>query len=43
VKEAKLELVFRRYETYEEKIRELHRPKGLLVYAAAAREYVRML
>ena len=35
--------VFSRYETYEEKIREVYRPKGLLAYAAAAREYVRML
>ena len=43
VKEVKLELEFKRYETYEEKIREVYRPKGLLVYAAAAREYVRML
>jgi hypothetical protein len=38
-----LELVFSRYETYEEKIREVYRPKGLLVYATAAKEYVRML
>jgi len=43
VKEVKLELEFSRYETYKEKIREVHRPKGLLAYAAAAREYVRML
>ena len=42
VKEAKLELVFSRYETYEEKTREVHRPKGLLAFAAAAKEYVRM-
>jgi hypothetical protein len=42
-RETKLELVFSRYETYEEKIREVYRPKGLLAYAAAAREYVRML
>ncbi len=42
-KEAKLELVFSRYETYEEKIREVYRPKGLLAYAVTAREYVRML
>jgi hypothetical protein len=43
VKEVKLELEFKRYETYEDKIREVHRPKGLLAYAAAAREYVRTL
>jgi len=43
VKETKLELAFSRYETYEEKIREVYRPKGLLAYAAAAREYVRLL
>jgi hypothetical protein len=28
---------------YEEKIREVYRPKGLLAFAAAAREYVRIL
>jgi hypothetical protein len=43
VKEVKLELEFKRYETYEEKIREVYRPKGLLAYATATREYVRML
>ncbi len=43
VKEVKLELEFKRYETREEKIREVYRPKGLLAYAAAAREYVRLL
>ncbi|NAZ32685.1 MAG: hypothetical protein GU356_00050 [Pyrobaculum sp.] len=43
VKETKLELEFKRYEVYEEKIREVCRPKGLLAYAAAAREYVRIL
>jgi hypothetical protein len=42
-KEVKLELEFKRYETYEEKIREVYRPKGLLAFATAAREYVRML
>jgi hypothetical protein len=42
-REVRLELEFSRYETYEEKMREVHRPKGLLAYAAAAREYVRML
>ncbi len=43
VKEVKLELEFSRYETYKEKIREVHRPKGLLAFITAAREYVRML
>ena len=43
VKETKLELEFSRYETYEEKIREVYRPKGLLAFAAAAKEYVRIL
>jgi hypothetical protein len=28
---------------YEDKTREVDRPKGLLVYATAAREYVRIL
>jgi hypothetical protein len=28
---------------YEEKIREVYRPKGLLAFAAAATEYVRIL
>ncbi|NAZ33655.1 MAG: hypothetical protein GU356_05155 [Pyrobaculum sp.] len=43
VREVKLELAFSRYEVYEEKIKEVYRPKGLLAYAAAAREYVRIL
>jgi hypothetical protein len=43
VKEVKLELEFKRYETYEDKIREAYRPKGLLTFTTAAREYVRML
>jgi hypothetical protein len=43
VKETKLELEFKRYETYEEKMREVYRPKGLLAFTTAAREYVRML
>ncbi len=42
-RETKLELEFKRYETYEEKIREVYRPKGLLAYTTAAREYVRIL
>jgi len=43
VREVKLELEFSRYETYEDKIREVHRPKGLLAYTTAAREYVRLI
>jgi hypothetical protein len=43
VKEVRLELEFKRYETYEEKIREIYRPKDLLAFAAAAREYVKIL
>jgi hypothetical protein len=43
VKEVKLELAFSRYEVYEEKIREVYRPKGLLAFTVAAREYVRVL
>ena len=43
VKEVKLELTFSRYETYEDKLREVYRPKGLLAFAAATREYVRIL
>jgi hypothetical protein len=42
-KEVKLELTFSRYEVYEDKMREVYRPKGLLAYATAAREYVRIL
>ena len=43
VREVKLELEFKRYETYGDKMREVYRPKGLLAYAAAAREYVKLL
>jgi hypothetical protein len=43
VREARLELEFSRYETYEEKIREVYRPKGLLAFTTAAKEYVRLL
>jgi hypothetical protein len=43
VKEVRLELTFSRYEVYEEKIREVYRPKGLLTFATATREYVRIL
>jgi hypothetical protein len=43
VREVKLELEFKRYETYEDKTREVYRPKGLLAYTTAAREYVKLL
>ncbi len=43
VKEVRLELAFSRYETYEEKMREVYRPKGLLAYATATRKYVKIL
>jgi hypothetical protein len=43
VKEVKLELTFSRYETYEEKIREVYKPKGLLAYATTAKEYVKLI
>jgi hypothetical protein len=40
VKEVKLELEFKRYEVYEDKIRGVYRPKG---FSAAAKEYIRIL
>ena len=43
VKEVRLRLEFKRYEEYEGKMREVYRPRGLLTYAAAAREYVKIL
>jgi len=43
VRETRLELTFSQYETYEDKIREVYRPKGLLAFAEAAKEYVRIL
>jgi hypothetical protein len=43
VKEVKLELEFMRYEAYEDRIREVYRPKGLLAFTTAAREYVKIL
>ncbi len=43
VRETRLELEFSRYETYGDKMREVYRPRGLLAFAAAAREYVRVL
>jgi len=43
VRETRLELAFSRYETHEEKMREVYRPKGLLAFAVVAREYVKLL
>jgi hypothetical protein len=43
VREVKLELEFKRYETYEDKMREVYRPKGLLAFTTVAREYVRLI
>jgi hypothetical protein len=43
VKETRLELELKRYEVYEEKMREVYRPKGLLAFTTAAREYVRLI
>jgi hypothetical protein len=43
VKETKLELEFKQYEVYEDKTREMYRPKGLLAYTTAAKEYVKIL
>jgi hypothetical protein len=43
VKETRLELAFSRYEVYEEKMREVYRPKGLLAFTTTAREYVRLI
>ena len=43
VRETRLELAFSRYETYEDKMREVYRPKWLLAFAtAAARGYLKM-
>jgi len=41
-REVKLELEFKRHEVYEEK-REVYRPKGLLTFTLAAKEYVKIL
>ena len=43
VKKTKLELEFKRYEVYEDKTREIYRPKGLLAFTTAAREYMKVL
>jgi hypothetical protein len=42
VKKTKLELEFKRYEAYKEKLREAYRPKGLLTYTTATKEYVKI-
>jgi len=42
VREVKLELEFKRYEMYEDKLRGVYRPKGLLAFSTTAREYVRI-
>jgi hypothetical protein len=42
VRETRLELEFSRYEVYEDKIREVYKPKGLLAFTTAAKEYVRV-
>jgi len=43
VGEARLELEFSSHEVYEGRIREVYRLKGLLAFAAKAKEYVRIL
>jgi hypothetical protein len=43
VRETRLELLFSRFEPYENKLREVYRLKGLLAYAASAKEYMRIL
>jgi hypothetical protein len=43
VREVRLELEFKRYETYGDKIREVYRPRGLLAFTTVAREYARVL
>jgi hypothetical protein len=43
VRGVRLELEFKRCEVYGEKMREVYKPKGLLAFTTAAREYVRVL
>jgi hypothetical protein len=43
VREVRLELEFKQYEVYEEKMRGVYKPKGLLAFTTAAGEYVRVL
>ncbi len=42
-RETRLELTFSKHEVYEDKMREVYRPKGLLAYTTAAKEYVKIL
>jgi hypothetical protein len=42
-REVRLELTFSRYEVHEDKMREVYRPKGLLAFTTAAKEYVEIL
>jgi hypothetical protein len=43
VKEVKLELDLVRYEVYEDRLRRLYRPKGLLGFSKASKEYIEIL
>jgi hypothetical protein len=43
VKEVKLELEFKRYEVYEDKIRGVYRPQVLLAFSTTSKEYIRIL
>jgi hypothetical protein len=43
VKEVRIELAFARLEPYEGALREVYRPKGLLAYTTAAKEYIRLI
>jgi hypothetical protein len=43
VKKVRLELGRVGLEPYEDKLRDVYRPKGLFAFAATAREYVRIL
>jgi hypothetical protein len=43
VREVRLELEFKQYEACGDKMREVYRPKDLLTFAAAAKEYVKIL
>ena len=42
VKKTKLELEFKRYEQYDGMYRGVYRPKGLLAFGAASKEYIRI-
>ncbi len=43
VKKIRWEVEFKRYEEYEGKMRSVYRPKGLLAFAAGAKEYVEIV